>query len=179
MKLTDTPDTKIISLQLVTLWHNRVMTNRPFALWGHVTSFLWKVFLWFCFQKTMSGSCLKQNNSDLVFQTRAIFLKWVSWWLVTWPKHEFEIMNYFFRNTKSALKLQGKCWKDDVLTFTAHLSITIKRLTRYKQKVIFDAMLEGILLPSNMVANKSYYFVEKTKCHKISPLNVFPLKFRT
>ena len=26
--------------------------------------------------------------------------------------------------------------------------------------------------------DKSYYFVEKSKCHKISPLNAFPLKFR-
>ena len=25
---------------------------------------------------------------------------------------------------------------------------------------------------------KSYYFVEKSNCHKISPLNAFPLKFR-
>ena len=25
---------------------------------------------------------------------------------------------------------------------------------------------------------KSYYFVEKSKCHKISPLNALPLKFR-
>ena len=25
---------------------------------------------------------------------------------------------------------------------------------------------------------KLYYFVEKSKCHKIAPLNVFPLKFR-
>ena len=25
---------------------------------------------------------------------------------------------------------------------------------------------------------KSHYFVEKSKCRKISPLNVFPLKFR-
>ena len=25
---------------------------------------------------------------------------------------------------------------------------------------------------------KSYYFVEKSKCHKVSPLNAFPLKFR-
>ena len=24
---------------------------------------------------------------------------------------------------------------------------------------------------------KSYYFVEKSKCHKISPLDAFPLKF--
>ena len=25
---------------------------------------------------------------------------------------------------------------------------------------------------------KPYYFAEKSKCHKISPLNAFPLKFR-
>ena len=25
---------------------------------------------------------------------------------------------------------------------------------------------------------KSYYFIEKSNCHKISPLNAFPLKFR-
>ena len=31
--------------------------------------------IWFCLQKTISGSYLKQNNSDLVFQTRTIFLK--------------------------------------------------------------------------------------------------------
>ena len=28
------------------------------------------------------------------------------------------------------VKLQGKCWKDDMIMFTAHLSVTIKRLTR-------------------------------------------------
>ena len=33
------------------------------------------------------------------------------------------------------------------------------------------AMLEGKSMPSN-------YFVEKSKCCKISPLNAFPLKFR-
>jgi len=30
-----------------------------------------------------------------------------------------------------------------VVTFTGHLSVTIKRLTRYKQKVALAAMLEG------------------------------------
>ena len=34
--------------------------------------------IWFCLRKTISGSYLKQNNSDLVFQTCTIFLKWVS-----------------------------------------------------------------------------------------------------
>ena len=44
-------------------------------------------------------------------------------------------MNYLFLNTNFALKRQGKdnVEKDDVVMFTAHLSITIKRLTRYKQ----------------------------------------------
>ena len=35
--------------------------------------------------------------------------------------------------------------KDDVVTFTAHLNVTNKRLTRHKQKVVLAAMLEGIL----------------------------------
>ena len=34
--------------------------------------------IWFCRRKTISVSYLKQNNTDLVFQTRTIFLKWVS-----------------------------------------------------------------------------------------------------
>ena len=36
-------------------------------------------------------------------------------------------------------------------------------------------MLEG---NSMQHGGESYYFVEKSKGHKISPLNVFPLKFR-
>ena len=65
-------------------------------------------------------------------------------------------MNYLFLNTNFALKLQGKCWEDDVVTFTAHLSETIKRLTRYKQKVVLAAMLEGESMPSNMAANTNH-----------------------
>ena len=51
------------------------------------------------------------------------------------------------------LKLQGNCWKDDVVTFTADLSVTIKSLTRYKQKLVLAAMLEGKSIPSNMANN--------------------------
>ena len=65
-------------------------------------------------------------------------------------------MNYLFLNTNFALKLQGKCWKDDVVTFTAHLSVTIKRLARFKQKAVLAAMLEGKSMPSNMVANTNH-----------------------
>ena len=42
-------------------------------------------------------------------------------------------------------------------------------------------MLEDKNMPSNMAAStqyKLYYLSKKSKCHKISPLNVFPLKFR-
>ena len=46
--------------------------------------------------------------------------------------------------------------KDDVVTFTQHLSITIKRITRYKQKVALAAMLEGKSMPSNMTANTNH-----------------------
>ena len=65
-------------------------------------------------------------------------------------------MNYFFLSRNFALKLQGNCWKDDVVTFSAHLSVTIKRLTRYKQKVVLAAMLEGKSMPSNMAANTNH-----------------------
>ena len=65
-------------------------------------------------------------------------------------------MNYFFLNTSFALTLQGGCWKNDVLTFTEHLSVTIKRLTRYKQKVVLAAILEGKSMPSNMAANTNH-----------------------
>ena len=47
-------------------------------------------------------------------------------------------------------------------TFIAHLNVTIKHLTRYKQKVVWAAMLEGKSMPSNMATKyKSCYFVEK------------------
>ena len=58
---------------------SEIVKNRPFALRGHLISFLWKWKLCdFAFETTISGSYLKQNNSDLFFQTRTIFLKWIS-----------------------------------------------------------------------------------------------------
>ena len=93
----------------------------------------------------------------------------------------FKIMNYLFLNTNFALKLQGKCWKDDGVAFTVHLSVTITHLIRYKQKVVLAAMLEGKSMPMTANTNdgqykrddgqykhdgqyKSYYFVQKSKC---------------
>ena len=41
-----------------------------------------------------------------------------------------------------------------MVTFTVHLSVTIKRLTRYKEKVVLAAMLQGKSMPStDMAAN--------------------------
>ena len=40
--------------------------------------------------------------------------------------------------------------------FTAHLSVTIKVLARYKQKVVLAAILEGKSMPSNMAANTNH-----------------------
>ena len=62
-------------------------------------------------------------------------------------------MNYLVLNTKLAPKFQEKWLKDDAVTFTAHLSVTNKRLTRHKQRVVLAAMLEGNIMPSNMAAN--------------------------
>ena len=112
--------------------------------------------IWFCLRKTITGSYPKQNKIDLFFQTCNIFLKWVSSWLVTWPNVILKITNYLFLNTNFALKLQGKFWKNDVVTFTVHLNVTIKSLTRCKQKVVLAAILEGKSMPSNMAANTNH-----------------------
>ena len=68
--------------------------------------------------------------------------------------------------------------RHDVAMFTAHLSITIKRLTGYKQKVVLATMLEGKSMSSNIEANTNHTTLLNNQCHKISPLNTFPLKFR-
>ena len=49
-----------------------------------------------------------------------------------------------------------KMLKDDVVTFTAHISVTIKSLTRYKEKVVLAAMLDGKSMSSNMAANTNH-----------------------
>ena len=52
---------------------------------------------------------LLQNNSDLVFQIRTIFLNGQ---VRSWSRDQkviFKIMNYLLLNTNFALKLRGKC----------------------------------------------------------------------
>ena len=79
----------------------------------------------------------------------------------------FKITNYIFLNKNFASELHGKCWKDDVVTFTAHLSVTIKRFTRYKQKVVLATMLEGKSIPSNLAANTNHTtLLKNSKCQQ-------------
>ena len=56
----------------------------------------------------------------------------------------------------------------------------VKILTRYKEKVVSAAMLESKSMPSHMAANinTTTLLFKNSNCLKISPLNVFPLKFR-
>ena len=75
----------------------------------------------------------------------------------------FKIMNYLFLNTNFALKPQGICRKDDVVTFTTHLSVNIKCLTRYKQRVVLAAMLEDKSMPSNMAASTNHTTLSKNQ----------------
>ena len=69
------------------------------------------------------------------------------WFLNLW------ITSFWTQTLHLNVEVVEKCWKDDVVTFTAHLSETIKRLTWYKQKVVVAALLEGKSMPSNMAAN--------------------------
>ena len=114
-----------------------------------------------------SGSYCKKDNSDLVFQTCNFFLKMCKFIACRDQTVIFKIMNYLFLETNFVRKLQGKCWKDDVVSVTATLSITIKCLTRYKQKVILATMLEGKSMPSKMASNTNHTtLLKKSKCHK-------------
>ena len=62
--------------------------------------------------------------------------------------------------------------------FTVHLSETIKHLTRYKQKAVLAAMLEGKSMPYNMhmAANTNHTTTKNQSAIKYL-LIAFPLKF--
>ena len=65
-----------------------------------------------------------------------------------------------------------------MVMFTAHLSVTIKCLTRIQAKSSFGRHVGGQTLALLYGGQyKPYYFVEKSKCHKVSSLNAFTLKF--
>ena len=89
-------------------------------------------------------------------------------------------MNYLFLNTNFALKRQGKNLKkrrySNVYSTSERNYQTFDKL---KAKRSFGRHVGGQEYALQHGGQyKSYYFVEKSKCHKISPLNPFPLKFR-
>ena len=73
----------------------------------------------------------------------------------------------------SPVKLQGKCWKDDaVILLNSTSKCNSQMLNKMQAKSSFAS------IPTWSGQYKSYYFVEKSKCDKIYPLNTFPLKFQ-
>ena len=69
---------------------------------------------------------------------------------------------------KQILHLNFK--ENDLVIFTAHLRVTFKRLTRYKQNIVLATMLEGKSMPSNMVANANHTTLLKNQ----SAIKYFP-----
>ena len=132
----------------------------------------------FAFKKTIGGSYLKQNNSDLVSQPPTIF-----------------VMSTFVAGNVTKMWFL-KLW----ITFfwTEILHLNFKEIVEWRCGNVFSTPERNYLTCNNIQAKssfgrhvggqeyalqhggqyKSYYFVEKSKCHKISPLNAFSLKFR-
>ena len=86
------------------------MFYRPFALRDHVTSFLrkWKLHD-FAFEKRLVGHILNKIEVIWFFQTRPIFLKYVSSYLVTWPKCALSIFGI--------RKIQTHCLTEVLVTW--------------------------------------------------------------
>ena len=80
--LASVPDVPFFAFLAAPPWsrplNKRFQPNKLHLQWAFWQPQAKMKVIWFCLQKTISGSYLKQNNSDLVFQTRTIFLKWVS-----------------------------------------------------------------------------------------------------
>ena len=47
--------------------------------------------------------------------------------------------------------------------FIAHLNVTIKHLTRYKQKIVLTTLLEAKSMSSNMAANTNHAMLLKNQ----------------
>ena len=130
--------------------------------------------IWFCLRKTISGSYLKQNNSDLVFQTRTS--KFVAcrvtkmWFLKLWITSFWTQALHF--NFKKILKK----WCGNVYSTSER---NYKTFNKIQAKSSFGRHVGGQEYALQHGGQyKSYCFVEKSKCHKISPLNAFPLEFQ-
>ena len=78
-------------------------------------------------------------------------------------------MNYLLLNTNIAFKFRGKCWKDDVVTFTAHLSVTVKRLKIYAKSSSGRHVGGQEYAVQHGGQYKSYYFFENQSAIKYLP----------
>ena len=65
-------------------------------------------------------------------------------------------MNYHFLTQILDLNFKENVEKMMWWHFIAHLNVSIKLLTRYKQKVVLAAMLEAKSMLSNMAANTNH-----------------------
>ena len=74
-------------------------------------------------------------------------------------------MNYFFLNTNFSCKLQGKCWKDDMLSVTDSKSErNYWMVNKIKEKSSFGHHVGGQEYAlEDGIQYKSYYFIEKIK----------------
>ena len=87
-------------------------------------------------------------------------------------------MNYVFLDTNFSCKLQGKFWKDDVLSVTDSKSErNYWMVYKIQAKRSFGHQLEGKSMPSKMVSNTNHTtLMKKSKCHKISSSQIWVVK---
>ena len=117
--------------------------------------------------ETIIGSYLKHDNSDLVFQTRSIFLNEVRSWSRAQNVIFFKITSFWIRilhfNFKEMLmRSRGTINSSSESNYQAFIKI--------KAKIVLAAMLEGNNIIIQIQANTNHTdFLEKSKCHKIFP----------
>ena len=116
------------------------MFYRPFALRDHVTSLLWKWILHdFAFEKRLVGHILNKIVVIWFFQTRTIFLKWVSSYLVTWRKCALSIFGI--------RKIQTDCLTEALVTWPGDLLLAYSMLWKIKITPIYYRLHVEILFP--------------------------------
>ena len=107
----------------------------------------WKHSIWFCLQKTISGSYLKQNNSDLVFQTHTIFLKRVRLYLVTWPKCDLSNYELPLSEQKFCTSTSRKLFKRWCGNFYSTSERNYQTFNKIQAKSSFGRHVEGKSMP--------------------------------
>ena len=128
--------------------------------------------IWFCLWKTISGSYLKQNDSDLVFQTHTIFLKMSKFTAGHVTKMWFSklwISSFWTQILHLNFKESDKRWYHNVYSTSERNYQTFNKIW---EKSHFGRHVEGQEKASQHGGlYKSDYFVKKAKCYKISLFN--------